>query len=248
MDSITQEKEDKVSSNYSVKLKVFEGPMDLLLFLIRRNEVDIYDIPISLVTQQYLEYVQLMKALDLEVAGEFILMAATLIRIKAQMLLPLTEDEEKEEDPREELVQALLEYKKYKQAAEVLENHQEIESAYFRRADFSYIQLPEEKELICDVTLFDLLSAFQKVVEKAPQESFHQVETEKITVEQRIEYILDYLKGKDGADFEQLFLDNPIRLMLIVTFIAILELIRTRRVKIIQTSNFAPIKVYANNE
>jgi len=248
MNSVTGEKEDKVSSDYSVKLKVFEGPMDLLLFLIRRNEVDIYDIPISLITQQYLKYIQLIRALDLEIAGEFILMAATLIRIKAQMLLPPAEDEEEEEDPREELVQALLEYRKYKQAADLLENHQEIESAYFRRADFSYINLPGEKELVCDVTLFDLLSAFQKVVEKAPQESFHQIETEKITVEQRIQHILDYLEGRDGADFEELFCDNPIRLMLVVTFIAVLELIRTRRVKIIQTGNFAPIRIYANNE
>ena len=248
MDKIIQEKEEKISSNYSVKLEVFEGPLDLLLFLIRRNEVDIYDIPISLVAKQYLEYIELMKSLDLEIAGEFILMAATLIRIKAQMLLPATEDEEREEDPREELVWALLEYKKYKQAAGVLEDKQKAESGYFRRSDFSYIEVSEEKELVKDVTLFDLLSAFKGIVEKTPKETFHQIEAEQITIEQRIEYILSCLKEKDGIEFEKLFLDNPIRLVLIVTFIAILELIRLREIKIRQSGNFAQIRVYRNHE
>ncbi|MCJ7509222.1 MAG: segregation/condensation protein A [candidate division Zixibacteria bacterium] len=244
MDNPIEEKEESFSSNYSVKLKVFEGPLDLLLFLIRRNEVDIYDIPISLVTQQYLEYIELIKSLDLEIAGEFILMAATLLRIKAKMLLPQTTDEEQEEDPREELDYALLEYKKYKQAAGRLENRQELESAYFKRSDFSFIQLPEEKELARGATLFDLFSAFREILEKAPKESFHEVEAENVSLEQRIEHILNCLKSKDGIIFEELFLDNPIRLVLVVTFIAILELVRLREIKIRQADNFAQIRVY----
>ena len=247
MDNPIEEKEESFSSNYSVKLKVFEGPLDLLLFLIRRNEVDIYDIPISLVTRQYLEYIELMKSLDLEIAGEFILMAATLLRIKAKMLLPQTTDEEQEEDPREELVYALLEYKKYKQAAGRLENRQELESAYFKRSDFSFIQLPEEKELARGATLFDLFSAFREILEKAPKESFHEVEAENVSLEQRIEHILNCLKSKDGIIFEELFLDNPIRLVLVVTFIAILELVRLKEIKIRQADNFAQIRVYRNH-
>ncbi len=243
-----QEKEEELSSSYSVKLEIFEGPLDLLLFLIRQNEVDIYDIPISLITQQYLEYIQLMEVLELDLAGEFILMAATLLRIKAKMLLPKTRDEEQEEeDPREELIWALLEYKKYKQAAKVLEERQETEGKYFKRSDFSHIDLPLDKDLAKDITFFDLLSAFRRVMKETPQESLHRLKTEKITVEERIQYIMGYLEKKSGATFEELFLDNPVRLVLIVTFIAILELVRSRKIRVMQSDNFAQIRVYPNH-
>jgi segregation and condensation protein A len=138
MESIETQSQESTAS-YSVKLDVFEGPLDLLLFLIKRDKIDIYDIPIAHITRQYLEYIELMRELNLEVAGDFIVMAATLIRIKAKMLLPRTQDEEEEEDPREQLVVALLEYRKFKEAAQILREKETEESAWFPRKDFSFV-------------------------------------------------------------------------------------------------------------
>ncbi|MCK4427031.1 MAG: segregation/condensation protein A [candidate division Zixibacteria bacterium] len=179
MESIETKPKEK-SSAYSVKLDVFEGPLDLLLFLIKRDEVDIYDIPIAHIAKQYLEYIKLMKVLNLEVAGEFIVMAATLIRIKARMLLPKTVDEEEEEDPREELVQALLEYRKYKEAACVLKEKEEEQSNWFPRTDPDLSGLPKE-EILVEASLYDLMSAFRKILDFQPTETCHTINYPKIT-------------------------------------------------------------------
>ncbi len=239
---IEQQIEKKVP--FPVKLEVFEGPLDLLLFLIRKNEIDIYDIPIALITRQYLEYIDLMQKLDLDLASEFILMASNLIRIKIRMLLPRDEDEEQEEDPREELVVALLEYKKYKEAASTLQRRELEEKEYYPHADFSYIQAKESVEYLREADLFDLLMAFKKVLDNQPKVTSHTIDFQKVDLEQRIQYILDFLADKEKVNFEELFADNPVRLVLVVTFMAILELIRIREIRIMQRGHFSRILVY----
>jgi segregation and condensation protein A len=233
------------SSSYSVKLDVFEGPLDLLLFLIKRDEINIYDIPIAHITKQYLEHIELMKVLNLEVAGEFIVMAATLIRIKVKMLLPKTLDEEEEEDPREELVQALLEYRKYKEAAQILKEKEEEQSHWFPRTDPDLSGLPKD-EILVEASLYDLMLAFKKIVDSLPKETFHTVNYPKVTIEERIEYVLSYLTQKDGVVFTELFLDTPVKLVMVVTFMAILELIRLQKIYIRQTRHFSEIWVFKN--
>jgi segregation and condensation protein A len=234
--------------HFPVKLEVFEGPLDLLLFLIRKNEIDIYDIPIALITRQYLEYIELMRKLDLDLAGEFILMASTLIRIKVKMLLPRDEIEDEEEDPREELVSALLEYKKYKEAAQTLQRKEEEEKVFYPRSDFSSVDQEESTEFLQEADLFDLLMAFKKVLDNQPKESFHSIEFQKVDLEQRIQYILDYLANREKVRFEELFQDNPIRLVLVVTFMAILELIRLQEIRIMQRRHFSQILIYRNKK
>jgi segregation and condensation protein A len=246
MESIETQTQES-SSSYSVKLDVFEGPLDLLLFLIKRDEIDIYDIPIAHITRQYLEYIDLMKVLNLEVAGEFIVMAATLIRIKAKMLLPRTVDEEEEEDPREELVQALLEYRKFKEAACVLKEKEEEQSRWFPRADPDLSGLPKE-EILVEASLYDLMSAFKKILDSQPKETFHTINYSRVTIEERIEYVLSCLAQKDGVVFTELFLDTPIKLVMVVTFMAILELIRLQKIYIRQTKHFSEIWVFRNEK
>lgn len=241
-----QQFEKKV--NFPVKLEVFEGPLDLLLFLIRKNEIDIYDIPIALITRQYLEYIELMRKLDLDLAGEFILMASTLIRIKVKLLLPRDEIEDEEEDPREELVSALLEYKKYKEAAQTLQRKEEEEKVFYPRSDFSFVAQEESIEFLQEADLFDLLMAFKRVLDNQPKESFHSIQFQKVDLEQRIQYILDYLANREKVRFEELFQDNPIRLVLVVTFMAILEMIRLQEIRIMQRRHFSQILIYRNKK
>jgi len=240
-------KTEEGTSAYSVKLDVFEGPLDLLLFLIKRDEIDIYDIPIAHITKQYLEYIELMKVLNLEVAGEFIVMAATLIRIKARMLLPRTVDEEEEEDPREELVQALLEYRKYKEAAQILKGKEEEQSHWFPRTDPDLSGLPKE-EILVEASLYDLMSAFKRILDSQPKETFHTINYPRVTIEERIEYVLSCLAQKDGVVFTELFSDSPIKLVMVVTFMAILELIRLQKIYIRQTKHFSEIWVFKNEK
>jgi len=247
MESI-EAKPQEESSAYSVKLDVFEGPLDLLLFLIKRDEIDIYDIPVAHITKQYLEYIELMKVLNLEVAGEFIVMAATLIRIKARMLLPKTVDEEEEEDPREELVQALLEYRKYKEASFVLKEREEEQSHWFPRTDFSFLEKLPKEEILVEASLYDLMSAFKKILDSHPKETFHTINYPKVAIEERIEYVLNCVAQKDGVIFTELFSDSPVKLVMVVTFMAILELIRLERIYIRQTKHFSEIWVFRNEK
>ena len=231
-------------SGYSIKIENFEGPLDLLLYLIKKDEFDIYDIPIAQITKQYLEYIELMELLDLEVAGEFIVMAATLMRIKAQMLLPKSSDEAEELDPREQLVAALLEYKKYKEVAGVLETKEKEEMQFFPCHSFGDINKVEPKVELVEVSLFDLLSAFKQVLERTPKETYHQVNAPDITLEQRIEFILNCLKNQEKVLLEELFKDNPVRLVAIVTFLAILELARNKKILVRQRKLFDLIWIY----
>ena len=231
------------ASTYRVKLNVFEGPLDLLLHLIRKNQVDIYDIPISEITQQYLDTLKLMRSLNLDLAGEFVVMAATLIHIKSKMLLPApagTAEEREEEDPRTELVNRILEYEKFKEAAQLLEDRNLLERNVFIR---KIIDGGEENEEI-ELNLFELVEAFQRVVKSASQEWIHEVTLERIRIEEKITEVLDRLAEVDGEiGFEGLFQIEPTREAIIVTFLAVLELIRMRMIKIYQRKPFGPIKI-----
>jgi len=247
MESIEAQRQEDASS-YSVKLDIFEGPLDLLLFLIKRDKIEIYDIPIAHITKQYLEYIELMKELNLEIAGEFIVMAATLMRIKVRMLLPKTQDEEEEGDPREELVSALLEYRKFKEAAQILKAKETEESCWFPRTDFSFLNKLPEDEILVEASLHDLIFAFKRILVSQPKETFHTIDYPKVDLEDRIEYVLNRLKHKDGVIFAELISDTPIKLVMVVTFMAILELIRLQKIYIRQTKHFSEIWVFRNEK
>ena len=236
---------------YQIKLANFEGPLDLLLYLIRKEEIDIYDIPIADITRQYLEYVELMRELDLEVAGEFILMAATLIQIKVRMLLPSSTDEEEgeEEDPRAELVRQLLEYKRFKEVAESLEDKEVNQRRLYPRSYFEWARkyLKKEDDMVNnetfmkDVSLFDLLSAFKLVLDNVPKITAHEVNVPTINIEDQINYMIGLLEEKARIGFVEVMGQLKERLMIIVTFMAILELIRTHRIRIQQATVFGEI-------
>jgi segregation and condensation protein A len=227
-------------------MQPFEGPLDLLLYLIKQDEVDIYDIPIAKITGQYLAYLEAMKELDLEIAGEFILMASMLIRIKTQMLMPKSEDEELDiDDPRSELVAALLEYKRFKQAAAELGQLSGEMSMRSSRGDFPEIEKQEVSYVLGKIDVASLMIAFGEVLERAKRENVHNVQTEEVHIEDRIRQIAKVLtNNNDGCEFYQLFEDDPRRQVLIVTFIAILELSRLGHLSVKQSSNFGKIWVY----
>lgn len=232
---------------YPVKLDMFEGPLDLLLHLIRKNEVNIWDIPITLITSQYLEYLELMQDLNLDVAGEFLLTAATLIHIKSRMLLPRPDptQEDTEEDPRDALVRRLLEHQKYKAAAELLHERETVRSAQWRRPDDVVAEIagePPEPEV--EVDLFSLLAAFRIVLDRARQRPRVPLPAEYISIESRIEMLYARLSETEACGFEDLFEDISTRPGLIVTFLALLEMIRLKLVRVFQSGSFGPIRVY----
>ena len=234
---------------YPVKLDSFEGPLDLLIHLIKRNEVNIYDIPIALITDQYLQYLTLMQELNLDVAGEFIVMAATLIHIKSRLLIPRpTADivgEEDEEDPREALVRRLLEHQKYKAAAGLLHEREQVRAAQWPRPDERVAEIAgEDIEPELEVDLFSLLTAFQAVVQRLKQRPKVLLPPEQISVESRIEQLLVRLSETEACGFEELFADVDDRPGLIVTFLALLEMIRLKLVRVFQAGSFGPIRVY----
>jgi len=230
---------------YRVKLQNFEGPLDLLLFLIKKNEVDIYDIPIADITSQYLGYVEIIKLLDLESAGEFILLAATLIRIKAKMLLPRPQSEDEEEiiDPRLELVSQLLEYKKFKELAYKLSDFEEEQRNVFPRGFYHEVEHEREDgvDLDEDVTIFSLISAFKQVLDRMPEETFHHIEDIQISLEEQIEYILNQLAGGKQITFFELVSHIRDKLIVVVTFIALLELVKRGELKTRQSKAFGEI-------
>lgn len=226
------------------RLEGFEGPLDLLLHLIQKNELDIFNIPIALVTEQYLEYLQLMKVLNLDVAGEYLLMASTLLHIKSKMLLPRSsEEEEGEEDPRAELIRRLLEYQKYKQAALELEQRPLLDRDVFVRLMPAEPEEGPEEERI-EVNLLELLEAFRKVLERVKPEGVHEVILESISVEDKIEEILMFLERENrSVVFHRLFPEQASRRVVIVTLLAILELVKMKRIRIFQLTPFETIRV-----
>jgi len=225
----------------NIKIPVFEGPFDLLLHLIRENKIDIYDIPISLITSQYLEHLDMMKELNLEIAGDFLVMAATLVQIKSRMLLPPEEAAlEEQEDPRRELVARLIEYQKYKEAAVTLRSKEEEWIRVFRREPL--LDGEGEELYLVDLGLFDLLDAFRKVLDKAPAEVVA-VTRETLTVKDRMSTIMEIVEEQEAVRFEDLFKGDMTRIYLIITFVALLELIRLGLVRAYQERHFGRIWV-----
>jgi segregation and condensation protein A len=227
----------------------FEGPLDLLLHLIKKHEVNIYDIPIALITSQYLDTLKLMQDLNLDIAGEFLVMAATLIHIKSKMLLPRPETaasvEGEDEDPRDALVRRLLEHQKFKAAAELLHEREQLRAAQWQRPDERVATIAgDEYEPELEVDLFSLLSAFQSVVQRAKQRPTVVLPAEEMPVEVRIQQLMERLSETEACGFEELFADVYERSGLIVTFLALLEMIRLKLVRVFQSGSFGPIRVY----
>ncbi|HOD11587.1 MAG TPA: segregation/condensation protein A [Candidatus Omnitrophota bacterium] len=239
--------------NYKIKLEVFEGPLDLLLYLIKKDELNIYDIPISQITDQYMEYLDMMKLLDLDVVGDFLVMAATLMQIKSKMLLPPDPSEQATEeiDPRDELVQRLLEYKKFKEAAEDLRQKELTRQDFFnRKIDEEKIKALKEDatEVYFEASLFDLISAFANALKNVPKDVFYEVIKEEFTVEQKIHDILHLFLHQNTVVLTELFMKARSKDEVIVTFMAILELIRLREVVAVQKGIFGEIEVVRNKE
>ncbi len=238
---------ESVLEDYPIRLMNFEGPLDLLLHLIKKNELNVYDIPISIVTQQYLDYLDLMQELNLDVVGEFLVMAATLIHIKSRMLLPRPDpsQEDPEEDPREALVRRLLEHQRFKAAAELLHEKEIQRSAMWHRPDGRVADVVgEAPEPEIEVDLFSLMAAFRQVLERARARPRVILPPEQMPIETRIEQLLARLSETDACGFEELFADVQTRAGMIVTFLALLEMIRLKQVRVYQQANFGAIRVY----
>jgi segregation and condensation protein A len=228
--------------DYQVKLERFEGPLDLLLYLIQKQEIDIYDIPIAKITKQYLEYIRMLEFLNLELAGEFLVMAATLMRIKARMLLPARETEEEEiEDPRRQLVQQLLEYRRFKEAAGQLEAMHYQRTLLFTRPDQDIS--PQEVEAVYDYNLFDLITSFRQVLEKA-RVRYVDMKADETSIEEKMEVLKARLAECDIMAFEDLFSGDAGPGDLIATFLALLELLRLRLARVKQARPFSQIWIH----
>jgi segregation and condensation protein A len=235
-----------IPEEHKVQLDVFDGPLDLLLYLIKKDEIDIHDIPISQVTDQYMEYLDLMRMLDLNIAGEFIVMAATLMLIKSRMLLPVEdrpEIEDEEEDPRWELVRQLIEYRKFKEAASFLQDKE-------RRQENSFllgapgVELEPERGLSSGgVSIFDLISAFNQCLKDAPTDQFTELFSASFSVADKIEAVLESVRELGSMPFSRLFQEMAVRQEIACTFLALLELIRLRQVRVTQDSRFGEIMI-----
>jgi segregation and condensation protein A len=231
-----------------IKLQSFEGPLDLLVHLIKKNQVNVYDIPIALITEQYLEYLDLLQELDLDVASEFLVMAATLIHIKSRTLLPRpdpTQADDQDEDPRDALVRRLLEHQKFKAAAELLHEKETIRSAQWMRPDSRVEAIAgDEYEPELEVDLFSLLAAFRQVLERARERPPMPLPPEEIPVERRIDQLLEKLSETEACGFLDLFEDVASRGEMIVTFLALLEMIRLKLIRVFQSGQMGPIRIY----
>lgn len=217
---------------YRVKLQTFEGPLDLLLFFIKRDELDIYDIPISRIAKEFLEYLHLMAELDLEIAGDFIVMAAELMQIKVRMLLPQATGEELEEDPRADLVRRLLEYKRFKEASEYLATLELEQRKLFYRKDFQHdpkvFSVEEQEESLKDITMFNLISAYKKVLDAVPKKIYHDVSMMNVNIDEQMSYIADVFRLRGEITFMELVEHMTEKIRIIVTVIAMLEMMKAR--------------------
>jgi len=234
--------------DYKVKLEVFEGPLDLLLYLIKRDEVDIYDISIERITTQYLEYMDAFQVLNIDLAGEFIVMAANLLYIKSRTLLPkdlqMADEDAEEEDPRWELIRQLIEYKKFKEAASQLRNREALQEQLFPRFPAVPDLAAAEPLLIEEVGIFDLINAFQKILkrlEKQAPENLREIFEENHTVSDKIDYLLQITGSAVPVRFEECFAEAASRSEIVVTFLALLELIRLKQLRVRQDGAFAEI-------
>lgn len=232
--------------SYRVKLAVFEGPLDLLLHLIKKEEVDIYDIPVARITDEYLQYLNLLETMNLDVAGEYLVMAATLTHIKSRMLLPPSEDEaeEPDEDPRADLVQQLVEYQRYREAAMALGERPVLTRDVFRRDPAALETDQGEGIRLRDVSVTDLLEAFREVMERALRESFHEIVTEEISVDECVELIVRRMEMDGPLRFRDLFAGAPSRRRMVATFLALLELVKRQAIQARQEEDGAEILLF----
>ncbi|MFA4854100.1 MAG: segregation/condensation protein A [Candidatus Omnitrophota bacterium] len=238
--------------NYKIRLEMFEGPLDLLLYLVKKDHLNIYDIPIAKVTQQYLEYINLMQLLDLNIAGEFLVMAATLMQIKSKMLLPAEESaQEEQEDPRLDLVKRLLEYEKFKQIAEKLREKEIIQQDVFKRPKTEApidANAQGKKEVYFEASIFDLISAFSRALKDIPKEVFYEVIKDQFTVEQKVHDILHLLLVQTEVKLSGLFSSAKSKMEIIVVFLAVLELAKMKEIIARQDAAFEDITILRNKE
>lgn len=236
---------------YKIKLDIFEGPLDLLIYLVKKDHLNIYDIPIAEVTEQYLAYLELMRLLDLGIAGEFLVMAATLMQIKSRMLLPrdeAAEQEEEEDDPRQELIQRLLEYQRFKEIASELRQRELKAKEQFRRppSATSSPGLDSSGEVYFEANIFDLINAFTQALKEVPRELFYEVIKDEFTVDQKIHDILHLLLKQETLILTELFRQAKNKLEIIATFLAVLELIRLKEILVRQKGLFGEIEIIRN--
>jgi segregation and condensation protein A len=231
---------------YEIKLDIFEGPLDLLLYLIRKNEIDIYNIPIALITEQYLTHLDMMRSLNLDLAGEYLVLASTLLHIKSKMLLPVEEDEhdEDEPDPRDELVRQLLEYQQFKEAALKLEtrpllNRDVFTKGFIAETDAGY----DDQEMAAELNVFDLVEAFHKIISTMEKGESLEIDVEKMSMTEKMNDIMERLADKGYLTFAELLGANGSKRMLLYTFLAILELMRQRMIRVYQGCSFGVIRV-----
>ena len=230
---------------YRVQLDdIFEGPMDLLVHLIRKNELDIYDIPIALITDQYLQYLEWMKVMNIDYAGDFLLMASTLTQLKSRMLLPVHEGDDDEEDFLQEITRPLVEYLQMKSAAEQLVERNLLgETTFVRSPDRGEFLIGSEDEFV-KIGLFELIDAFQKILERIPDDHRVDMTADEISVKDKISQIIDILEAKKSITFIELFTDNPNKNEIIVTFLAILEMVKLTLIRIVQHVQTGVIRIF----
>jgi segregation and condensation protein A len=237
--------------NYKIQLEKFEGPLDLLLYLIKKDDIDICDIPIAQITDQYMEYIEMMKMLDLDVVGDFLVMAATLMQIKSRMLLPPDPLATEEQDPRDELVQRLMEYQQFKQIAEDLKAKEiHRQDLFARNVDQEQMdQIKEDaKEVLIEASLFDLINALGAALKNIPEKKTYEIKREEFTVEAKIHAIVHLLLERERVSLLELFTKASGKPEMVVTFVAILELIRLKEIIAIQRRQFDDIEIMRNTE
>jgi len=231
-----------------IQLPLFEGPLDLLLYLIRREKIDIHDIPIAPITREYMAYLDVMRELNLDVAGEFMVMAATLIHIKSKMLVPIepteVEGEEEYVDPRAELAQRLLEFQRYKEAAGILHQQAQIRAAQWTRPDTVLPRFDDDGEEMLEAGLYDLIAAFKEMLDRRKALLDHEVETQGPSIEERMAELLAMIGEGESLEFLELFASLETKVEMITTFLALLELVRMKRVRVYQRGLFGDIRVF----
>jgi segregation and condensation protein A len=236
-----------MNDGYEIKLDIFEGPLDLLLYLIRKNEIDIYNIPIALITEQYLSYLDLMRSLNLDLAGEYLVLASTLIHIKSKLLLPPDEEngeEDEGKDPRAELVRQLLEYQAFKDAALSLDGRPLLDRDVFTRGAMVEEPAAEEDEAMVDLDIFELFTAFRRILAGLDRKEELEIDVEKMSLTDRINEILERLSEEGQVTFTELLGDRMDRRRIIYTFLAILELMKLRMIRACQSGSFGTIRLF----
>ena len=228
---------------YEIKLDIFQGPLDLLLYLIKKNEIDIYNIPVAVITEQYLEYIDVMKSLNLDVAGEYLVMASTLIHIKSKLLLPVHDDTEDEADPREELTRQLLEYQAFKEAALNLNTMNLLGRDVFK-GGYLLENEPESEHSLEELSVFELVEAFKILVSKIKPEGIMEIDVERMSLSGKMNEIMEKLNKEKDITFNDLLGELNDRIKLIYTFLAILELMKLRVIKAFQTEPFGTIRIF----